>query len=318
MRISFSEKTKNELARIIPEDRCCQMAELAGLVRMDGTILISAKNQIGLELSTENAAVARKVLRLAKLIFNVETELKVKRKNRLKKNNIYLLKIPPQNKVKEILRVLGITQEGFLINPKVSTSVTRKKCCRRSYLRGVFLGAGSVNDPESTYHLEIITTSEIYAQSLVELINKFGLDPKISTRKNWYVVYLKESEQIVNFLNIIEAHTALLTFESTRIQKDMRNKVNRLVNCETANLTKTINAAFRQRENIELIANTLGVENLPLGLRQVAEIRLEHPDISLKELGEMLDPPLSKSGINHRMRKIEKIAENIRDKNSKK
>ncbi|MGI6227065.1 MAG: DNA-binding protein WhiA [Peptococcales bacterium] len=316
--MSFSEKTKNELARIIPEDRCCQMAELAGLVRMDGTILISAKNQIGLELSTENAAVARKVLRLAKLIFNVETELKVKRKNRLKKNNIYLLKIPPQNKVKEILRVLGITQEGFLINPKVSTSVTRKKCCRRSYLRGVFLGAGSVNDPESTYHLEIITTSEIYAQSLVELINKFGLDPKISTRKNWYVVYLKESEQIVNFLNIIEAHTALLTFESTRIQKDMRNKVNRLVNCETANLTKTINAAFRQRENIELIANTLGVENLPLGLRQVAEIRLEHPDISLKELGEMLDPPLSKSGINHRMRKIEKIAENIRDKNSKK
>lgn len=316
--MSFSEKTKNELARIISQDRCCQMAELAGLVRMDGTILISAKNQVGLELTTENAAVARKVLRLAKLIFNVEIELRVKRKKRLKKNNIYLLKIPPQNNVQEILSTLGITEEGFLINPQVSPLATRKRCCRRSYLRGVFLGAGSVNDPESTYHLEIITTSEYYAQSLVELINKFGLEPKISTRKNWYVVYLKESEQIVTFLNIIEAHTALLNFESIRIQKDMRNKVNRLVNCETANLNKTIDAAFRQKENIKLIAETLGLDKLPPGLKQVAEIRLEHPDISLKELGEMTDPPLGKSGINHRMRKIEKIAENIREQKNKK
>lgn len=316
--MSFSEKTKNELARIISQDRCCQMAELAGLVRMDGTILISAKNQVGLELTTENAAVARKVLRLAKLIFNVEIELRVKRKKRLKKNNIYLLKIPPQNNVREILSTLGITEEGFLINPQVSPLATRKRCCRRSYLRGVFLGAGSVNDPESTYHLEIITTSEYYAQSLVELINKFGLEPKISTRKNWYVVYLKESEQIVTFLNIIEAHTALLNFESIRIQKDMRNKVNRLVNCETANLNKTIDAAFRQKENIKLIAETLGLDKLPPGLKQVAEIRLEHPDISLKELGEMTDPPLGKSGINHRMRKIEKIAENIREQKNKK
>ncbi|KJS19083.1 MAG: sporulation regulator WhiA [Clostridiaceae bacterium BRH_c20a] len=316
--MSFSEKTKNELARIILKDRCCQMAELAGLVRMDGTILISSKNQIGLELTTENAAVARKILRLAKLVFNVETELRVQRKARLKKNNIYLVKIPPQNKVQEILRTLGITREGFLINPEVSSLITKKKCCRRSYLRGVFLGAGSVNDPENTYHLEIATTSEEYAQSLVALIKKFGLDPKISTRKNWQVVYLKESEQIVTFLNVIEAHTALLNFESTRIQKGIRNKVNRLVNCETANLTKTIDAAFRQKENIELIAQNLGLENLPLGLRQVAELRLEQPDISLKELGELTDPPLGKSGINHRIRKLEKIAENIRNQNKKK
>lgn len=314
--MSFSEKTKNELARIIPEGRCCQMAELAGLVRMDGTILIGANNQIGLELATENAAIARKTFRLSKIVFNVETELRVKRKKRLKKNNIYLVRIPPRNKVQEILKTLGITREGFLIHPEVSPKITKKKCCRRSYLRGVFLGAGSVNDPENTYHLEIITTSQTYAQSLVNLIKKFGLEPKISTRKNWYVIYLKESEQIVTFLNVIEAHAALLSFESTRIQKGLRNKVNRLVNCETANLNKTINAAFRQKENIELIAQTLGITNLPQGLQQVAELRLENPDISLKELGEMATPPLGKSGINHRMRKLETIAENIR-KNSK-
>ncbi|MFZ7101303.1 MAG: DNA-binding protein WhiA [Peptococcaceae bacterium] len=312
--MSFSEITKNELARVIPKSRCCQMAELAGLVRMDGTILISTNNQIGLELTTENAAVARKVLKLAKLVFSVETEIRVQRKNRLKKNNIYLVKIPPQNKVQEILTTLGITSEGFLINPEVSTVVTKKKCCRRSYLRGVFLGAGYVNDPENTYHLEIIATSLEYSRSLVNLIKKFDLEPKISTRKNWYIVYLKESEQIVTFLNIIEAHTALLNFESVRIQKDMRNKVNRLVNCETANLNKTIDAAFKQKENIELIAGTVGLDKLPIGLRQVAELRLEHPDISLKELGEMIEPKLGKSGINHRMRKLEKIAENIKHK----
>ncbi|NLT94046.1 MAG: DNA-binding protein WhiA [Clostridia bacterium] len=316
--MSFSEKTKNELAHVIPRQRCCQMAELAGLVRVDGTILISAHNQIGLELATENAAVARKGLRLAKLVFNVDTELRIQRKKRLKKNNIYLVKIPPHNNVAEILRTLGITKEGFLINPEVSSTVTKKKCCRRSYLRGVFLGAGSVNDPESTYHLEIMVTSEDYARSLVALINKFGLEPKISSRKNSYIVYLKESEQIVTFLNIIEAHTALLNFESTRIQKEMRNQVNRLVNCETANLNKIIDAAFRQKENIELIEKTLGIDKLPPALKQVAELRLEHPHISLKELGEMMDPPLGKSGINHRMRKLEKIAENIRNQNIKK
>jgi DNA-binding protein WhiA len=316
--MSFSEKTKNELAHIIPQDRCCQMAELAGLVRMDGTILISAHNKIGLDLTTENAAVARKGLRLAKLIFNVDTELRIKRKKRLKKNNIYLVKISPNNNVAEILNTLGITKEGLLINPEVCPSVTKKKCCRRSYLRGVFLGAGSVNDPESTYHLEILVTSEDYARSLVELIKKFGIDPKISNRKNSVIVYLKESEQIVTFLNVIEAHTALLNFESVRIQKEMRNQVNRLVNCETANLNKIIDAAFRQKENIELIEKTLGLDKLPPGLKQVAELRLEHPDISLKELGEMTDPPLGKSGINHRMRKLERIAENIRTQKSKK
>ena len=162
-----------------------------------------------------------------------------------------------------------------------------------------------------------MVTSESYALSLVELISKFDLEPKISSRKKAYIVYLKESEQIVTFLNIIEAHTALLNFESTRIKKEMRNQINRLVNCETANLNKIIDAALRQKENIQLIDQTLGLDKLPPGLKQVAELRLEHPDISLKELGEMTDPPLGKSGINHRMRKLEKIAENIRNQNQK-
>ena len=309
--MSFSAKTKNDLARILPEKRCCQIAELAGLVRMDGTILISSNNQMGLELTTENAAVARKTLKLAKLIFAVETEIRVHRKLRLKKNNIYLVRIPPHNKVNSILNTLGITGEGILVNPGISPWITKQKCCRRSYLRGVFLGAGSVSDPENAYHLEIITNELQYAQSLLELLGQFELKAKVSTRKNWYIIYLKESEQIVTFLNVIGAHSALLIFENTRIQKEMRNQVNRLVNCETANLNKTINASLRQIENIQLIESSLGLDKLPPPLRQVAEIRLNNPDISLKELGEMVEPPLGKSGINHRMRKLEEIANKI-------
>ena len=306
--MSFSSKTKNALARIIPEDKCCQIAELAGLVRIGGTILISSHNQIGLELSTENAAVARKFLKLAKIIFAVETEIRVKRKVRLRKNNIYLVRIPPHNEVEVMLDTLGITKEGLLLNPGISPHIVEQKCCLRSYLRGVFLGAGSVSNPESAYHLEISINDLQYAQALVDLLAEFELKAKISSRKNNYIIYLKESEQIVTFLNVIGAHSALLDFENTRIEKDMRNQINRLVNCETANLNKTINASLRQIENIRVIDQVIGLDKLPPTLGQVAQLRLENPSISLKELGEMMEPRLGKSGVNHRMRKLEEIA----------
>lgn len=309
--MSFSSKTKNALARIIPENKCCQIAELAGLVRIGGTILISSHNQIGLELSTENAAVARKIVKLAKIIFAVETEIRVQRKVRLRKNNIYLIRIPPHNEVAVMLSTLGITKEGLLLNPGISPPIVKQKCCLRSYLRGVFLGAGSVSNPESAYHLEININDLQYAQALIELLAQFDLKVKISNRKNGYIIYLKESEQIVTFLNVVGAHSALLDFENIRIQKEMRNQVNRLVNCETANLNKTIDASLRQIENIRLIDRAIGIDKLPLPLRQVAKLRLENPDISLKELGQMVEPILGKSGINHRMRKLEEIATKI-------
>ena len=204
-----------------------------------------------------------------------------------------------------------------MYNPGINERLVRKECCKRSYLRGVFLGAGSLSDPENSYHLEIVTNSEEYSEALVQLMNAFGLDPHISSRKNNLVVYLKESEQIVDYLNIIGAHHALLELENIRIQKDMRNQVNRLVNCETANMNKTIDAAFHQTQNIELIAARLGFEKLSPQLRAVAEARLDNPEVSLKELGQLMDPPLGKSGINHRMRKLEEIAEQLREKNKR-
>lgn len=312
--MSFSNEIKNELAHLEPPTKCCEIAELAGLVRMDGTILIGNKKGIGLELNTENAAVARKAFKGLKKLFHVETEITVQRRTRLKKNNVYLVRVPGQPKVMEVLDALGLMKDGLMYNPEISKTLVKKECCKRSYLRGVFLGAGSLSDPQNSYHLEIVANSEEYAASLVELIETFGLHPKISGRKNVLLVYLKESEQIADFLNIIGAHKALLELENIRIQKEMRNQVNRLVNCENANLTKAVDAACRQKMNIEFVQKYHGFERLPEGLREVAEARLENPEVSLKELGQMLNPPLGKSGINHRMRKIEELADELRAK----
>ena len=312
--MSFSNEIKNELAHLEQEEPCCELAELAGLVRMDGTILIGMQNRMGLELTTENAAVARKAFKGIKKLFQIETEITVQRRNRLKKNNVYIVRVPGQTKVMDMLDTLGLMRDGFPYNPEIRPSLIEKDCCKRSYLRGVFLGAGSLSDPMNSYHLEIVANSEEYAESLVQLIEVFGLHPKISGRKNVLLVYLKESEQIADFLNIIGAHQALLELENIRIQKGVRNQVNRLVNCENANINKTVDAAQRQKANIEFIQKYYGFEKLNEGLRAVAEARLAYPEVSLKELGTLLDPPLGKSGINHRMRKLEELAEELHGK----
>ncbi|MGF7186036.1 hypothetical protein GGQ84_002129 [Desulfitispora alkaliphila] len=310
--MSFSIKTKNELARITPENVCCQLAELGAMIRMDGTIKISPGKGLSLQVVTESAPAARKVFKLLKELFQVPGEIIVQRKNRLKKNNVYVVNIPSQPEVKNILDKLGIMDANYNINPEIRKDLIDSECCQRTYLRGVFLGGGSVNNPEGTYHLEIITADQIHGLQISNLINNFDLNAKLVSRKKWWVVYIKGSEQIAGFLSLIGAHTAMLDFENVKVYKDMRNKVNRLVNCETANLTKTVDAALRQVECINSISRTIGLDKLSPGLQQIAKLRLEYPDTSLKELGEMCEPPVSKSGVNHRMRKIEKMAEDFK------
>lgn len=308
--MSFSVKTKNELARVIPNDPCCQLAELGALVRMDGTLQISTGQQISLQVITENAASARKIFKLMKLLFHVSGEIVVQRKKRLKKNNVYLIKIPPQPVVNTILEKLGV-MEYMYSGKTIKKELIKSHCCVKSYLRGAFLGGGSVNNPESTYHLEIITDDYGHAQILADLMHTVGIAGKISERKKWWLVYLKGSEQIVVFLNQVGAHKALLDFENAKIFKEMRNQVNRLVNCETANLSKTVDAAMRQVENIRLISRYHDLDKLSPGLKQVAQLRLQYPDVSLKELGELCEPVVSKSAVNHRMRKLEKLAQEL-------
>jgi DNA-binding protein WhiA len=314
---SFSVQTKSELARIYPEKPCCRLAELAALVRMDGTVTIGANAMMGLYITTEYSAAARKVYRLLKDCFDIEGEITIKRQKRLKRHTLYNIRVPLSEDVPDILRQLGILAEGTGrgIEPGIKRSLIRTQCCRRCYLRGAFLGSGSVSNPDGNYHLEMIASDDRLAQQLAALVNRFPqIQAKVSQRKQWYIVYLKDSEQISAFLSVIGAHRALLEFENTKIMKDMKNQVNRLVNCETANLGKTVDAAMRQVENIELIDQTLGLENINEALAELAKLRLENQEMNLKELGELFNPPLGKSGVNHRMRKIEELAEQIRQR----
>ena len=184
--------------------------------------------------------------------------------------------------------------------------------CIRDSIRGAFIAAGSMSDPRKAYHFEIVCSSEGTAESLQEIMNSFDVSAKVVQRKKNYVVYLKEGAHIVDILNVMEAHVALMKLENVRIFKEMRNAVNRKVNCETANINKTVSAAVRQLEDIVYIRDTLGFDKLPDGLRDVALTRLENPEVALKELGGLLEHPVGKSGVNHRLRKLSEIAEKLR------
>jgi DNA-binding protein WhiA len=307
--MSFAAQTKKELT-LIESEACCENTELSALIRMNGSVQVSSQRVV-LDISTENAAIARRIYSLIKKTFQIHTELLVRKKMRLKKNNVYIVRIP--NQVQEVLSKLHIVSEGFQFATRIDKGMIKSNCCKRAYLRGAFLAGGSVNNPEgSSYHLEIASMYEEHCHSLVQLANRFDLNARCIERKKGFVFYIKEGEKIIEFLSLIGAHQALLRFEDVRIMKDMRNSVNRIVNCETANLNKTIGAAVRQLENIRLIQREMGLENLPEKLRVVAEIRLQHPDVNLQEVGDLLNGSVSKSGVNHRLRKIDELAEKLR------
>nr|WP_275590262.1 DNA-binding protein WhiA [Mammaliicoccus sp. P-M59] len=301
---------KNELTRIEVDD-CCAKAELSALIRMNGNLSIS-NQQFVINVQTENAAIARRIFSLIKKCFGVEVELLVRKKMKLKKNNIYISRI--KVKAKEILDELGILQDG-MFKHEIDKDILQKDCCKRSYLRGAFLAGGSVNNPEtSSYHLEIFSLYEEHSADLTALMNQFDLNAKLLERKKGFISYLKEAEKISDFLSLIGGYQALLKFEDVRIIRDMRNSVNRLVNCETANLNKTVSAAMKQVESIQLIDKEIGIDNLPDRLREVARLRIDNQDVSIKELGEMVSTgKISKSGINHRLRKLNEMAEKIRN-----
>lgn len=308
--MSFASETKKELTQLDPND-CCARAELAALIRMNGTLSVSNR-QFSLDIPTENAAIARRIYTLIKFAFSYHTELLVRKKMQLKKNNVYIVRVK-QNAL-QLLEELDIMDEGFSLNRTVNQELFNRSCCKRAYLRGAFLAGGSVNHPETSYHLEIASLYEEHTLSLCDIMNSFSLHAKMLERKKGYIVYLKEAEKITDFLNIIGAHRALLFFEDIRIMKDMRNSVNRLVNCDTANLNKTVGAAMRQVENIRFIEREVGLDVLPDKLREVAELRVKHQDMTLRELGEAVQgKPISKSGMNHRLRKIDELADKIRN-----
>lgn len=306
--MTFAAEVKKECT-LLEVHREHAKAELTALIRMNGLVNIYQQTFI-LNIQSENAAIARRVYTLLKDHFNAESELVVRRKMNLKKNNVYVVRC--RMNVSEILSELKILNEGQ-ISVTVSDDIINNEQKMRSYLRGAFLAGGSVNHPEgSHYHLEIYSVYDAHNQDICQMMNHFGLNAKTVTRRNGYITYLKEAEKIADFLQVIGATSAMLKFEDIRIVRDMRNSVNRLVNCENANMNKTIDASQKQVEAIKKIDEVIGLSSLPDKLYSMAVFRLENPDMSLKELGDQIPGgPISKSGVNHRLRKLIKISEDI-------
>lgn len=279
--MSFSSDVKSELLQHISNSRHCKLAELGALISM------SAKfHDENMVFDAEQDNIKNKIFALQKSL-NIDVDT---------------------GEGKQAVKLSAVSDKIYIID-KI---LIERNCCKQAYLRGAFLATGSVTNPEKGYHFEIVCESEEHADILSGIMRDFGLEPKYIQRKKYFVVYIKDGSMIVDVLNIMGAHISLMNMENVRILKDMRNSVNRRVNCETANINKTVNAAIRQIEDIKYIEQTEGLKFLPESLRKVAELRLEEPETPLKELGEKLNPPIGKSGINHRLRKISEIANELR------
>lgn len=307
--MSYASEVKKELTGL-EVHRGNAKAELMALIRMNGSVGL-ANHQLVLNVATESPAIARRIYTLIKDFYQIETDILVRRKMKLKKNNTYVVRL--RYHARELLTDLGII-DGLSIREDVPMELLKNDLMIRSYLRGAFLAGGSVNNPEtSRYHLEIYSLYEEHNETIAKMINRYHLNARTTSRRSGYIVYLKEAEKIANFLQLIGATSAMLKFENIRIVRDMRNSVNRLVNCENANMDKVANASNRQIENIRLIDQRMGLNQLPPKLQMIAKTRLAHQEVSLKELGELvLDGPISKSGVNHRLRKINQYADKLR------
>jgi hypothetical protein len=308
--MSFASDVKKELTMLDISNPDNARAELAALLRMNGSLGLQ-NMQFTLNVQTENAATARRVLTLLQQFYDLPAEISVRRQMKLQKNNLYVVRI--MQGVNGLLDDLHILEDGVMV-PTPPDEWLADDGMARSYLRGAFLAAGSVNNPEtSRYHLEIYSLYEEQAQQLERLMNRYDLNAKVVDRRSGYIVYLKEAEKIADMLMVIGSTSAMLKLEDVRIMRDMRNSVNRLVNAENANMDKTVNASQKQIDDIEYLDAEVGLHRLPEKLREIAFVRLKHREAPLSELGDYVPSgAISKSGVNHRLRKLTKMAEDMR------
>ena len=289
--MSFSKEVKDELANHVPKSRHCCMAELAGLVTF-GSRIVESGGQRALQLTLPEGVVLRKYFTLINKTINIVGDVTL-----IEGDNLA-----------ELASCIKLSQDGNLVDDLVLL----QPCCKRSFIRGAFLAAGSISDPNKGYHFEIVCSDELQAQRLMKIINIFDAEAKIVRRTGKYVVYIKEGSQIVEMLRVMEASHSVMELENIRVVKEVRGSINRKVNCETANISKTVNAAVRQIEDIRLVDQELGLDTLPENLQEIAQLRLENPDTPLQDLGQLLTPALGKSGVNHRLKKISAIADGLR------
>lgn len=301
--MSFSGEVKEELVKQIPDARHCRIAELAAILEYTSAVKTSEDGRHYIEIQEETSYEVRKCFTLLQKTFNIDSKTKEADNTA---SNIY--RNYDSELVDKVLLTLKHTDDGG-VNPLVIKSI----CCKRAFLRGTFLSVGSISNPEKGYHLEFVCDDMNRAKQLLDVLAVFDIEAKVVQRKRYQVVYMKESEGIVELLNVMGAHVSLMNLENLRILKDMRNSINRRVNCEAANITKTVNAATKQIEDIQYIRDHYGFDNLPDNLREIAMVRLMYPDATLKELGEYLEPKVGKSGVNHRLRKLGELADKLKN-----
>ena len=315
--MSFASETKNELARIEPEKKCCMLAEISGFLRVAGSIGLVGFGKFKIIITTDNPAVARHYKKLIQDYFGIETKLEIGEgkavgKSRSSKKFSYSITIDADNRSEQILRETGIllVREGNnYISDGIYSGIVRTKCCKKAYLRGVFMGAGTMSDPEKGYDLEFVLESATMAADLKKLINSFvDLSCKVTERRGKHVVYMKKADYISDMLAIMGASSQVFSMEETRIKKEMVGSARRMSNCDSANMDRSIEASMKHIEAIKKIQETKGLASLPETLREAAELRLENPDVSLTALGEMCEPSVKKAAISKRLKKIEEIA----------
>ena len=309
--MSFTSDVKEELAHVPPECSHCERATLAALVRIEGTLLVSGPGAYRMEVATDVPGVARLVTRLLHALYHRKTELTMRR-SVLHKTPNFLIEVPDQPRLAAALADLGVLSPEGGLELGIAPGIVAKQCCAAAYLRGAFLGSGFLSNPRSDFHFEIIVETEELAAGLVALMADKGINARVMQRRSSYMVYLKSGTAILEFLAFAGAHRAALVMEEERVVKSVRNDVNRLINAEVANQMKASNAAVDQIVAIRTVVERYGMANIPPALQDFIRLRLQHPDASMKELGELCDPPLSKSAINHRVRRLESMAKQAR------
>ena len=313
--MSFSSKVKEELEGRISNANHCRIAEIAAILSLCGNVGIDVDNWYSIKVRTETKSTANKFKNLVWKTFHIDAVITEMKNAYSKKPVTYTITIKGHKEALRVLQATKLIDENGNIGENYSITnniVVMKDCCKRAFIRGAFMAAGSINDPNKSYHFEIKCNNEKKSEQLINMLKNFGIEAKTVARKGNFVVYIKEGEGIVNVLNVMEASVALMEMENIRILKDMSNYYNRQVNCETANIKKTVTTACRQIDDIKFIMKHKGIDYLPDKLKDIAIVRIENPDASLQELGEMLEPPLGKSGVNHRLRKISQIADEMR------
>ena len=306
--MSFSSDIKEELSRLIPKPVHCKVAELAAAILFAGEIGIGTEEK-KIIIRTEQVILAKKYFTLIKKIFGFNAVLNIRAQAGGQKSHQYKILLKKEEEVRRVLETTGVYSEALL-----RKTVLARDCCRRAFIRGAFLAAGSMSNPGKSYHLEIVCRQEEQAQLLQGVIEEYNLPVKIVQRKKRYIVYMKDSESIFDLLNLMEAYRGSMELENVRIIKEMRNAANRQYNCDAANINKLVKAASKQIDDIRFLQEHMGLENLSPSLYEAAAARLEHPDVSLQELGNFLNPPVGKSGVNHRLRKIGAMADELRAK----